>query len=95
MQNGQKSVQEFDEICKSLTQQMKSGKSIESDEVQTIIKRHYEWLKNFWIPNKESYIGLGQGYISSEWNKTFELYDDKLAQYLADAMKIFAEKNLE
>jgi MerR family transcriptional regulator, thiopeptide resistance regulator len=91
MQDWQKSGKEFDAICKDLAIHLEQGNSVDSPQVQTIIKRHYEWLKKFWTPNKESYIGLGIGYTEKEWNERFEPYHPKLAQYLAEGMNFFAE----
>jgi DNA-binding transcriptional MerR regulator len=68
-----------------------------STEVQKIVQKHYQWLKKFWTPDKESYIGIGQMYTEFEWKKYFETYDPhhpRLAQYLAEGMKIFAEREL-
>lgn len=68
-----------------------------SPEVQKLIRKHYEWLKNFWTPNRESYTQLGEGYTQFEWKKFFKKYDPdhpQLAMYLAEGMRVFAEKNL-
>ena len=29
----------------------------DSREVQDVIRRHYQWLKQFWTPNRKSYAG--------------------------------------
>lgn len=91
----QKSNNEFDDICKELTIMLKNKKATNSLEVQRIIKQHYTWLKKFWLPNKESYTGLGQCYVEPEFKKTFDVYDAQLASYMADAMKIFADQELK
>lgn len=31
--------------------------------VQELIRKHYKWICNFWIPNKEAYIALGRKYV--------------------------------
>ena len=69
----------------------------QSDEVQRVVRLHYEWLKDFWTPDKESYPALGEMYTEFEWKKFFDQYDNehpKLARLMADGMKIFAEKEL-
>ncbi len=88
------SSKEFDSICKQLTIMLKKGFSIHSTEVQDSINKHHEWLKKFWTPNKESYIGLANQYSEPTWQSTFTPYHANLAQFLADAMKIFAERKL-
>lgn len=89
--------QEWDAICKKFAEMMKNKLTADSPEAQKITLRHYQWLKNFWTPNKESYSSMGQGYTGFEWKKTFEPYDSKhprLAQFMANAIKIFAENKL-
>lgn len=47
---------------------------------------------------KENYIGLGQGYTGFEWKKAFKKYDDRhprLAHFMAEAMRVYANQNLE
>ncbi len=85
---------EFDSICKELTSLLEKKYKPNAPEVQTIIKRHYEWIKNFWTPNKESYAGLGQVYASPEWQTRFIPYHEKLGQFFADAMQVFASNTL-
>lgn len=92
-----KSTEVWEGICKDLANQLKNRAPVSSPEVQKIIHRHYEWLKGYWTPNRSSYTSLGEQYIGFEWKKAFESYDSehpKLAQFLADGMKIFAEKKL-
>ena len=71
--------------------------SADSKEVQAMVKRLYDWIKQFWTPNRESFIGLGQSYTEFEWKKFFGKYDPehpKLALYLAEGMRVFAEREL-
>lgn len=93
----EKSNREFDEICKDLADLMARGLKADSADVQKVIRRHYEWIKKYWTPNKDSYIGLGQVFIGFEWKKAFEPHDaehPKLANFLAEGMKVFAMKEL-
>lgn len=66
-----------------------------SSEVQALIKKHYQMTTIFWTPTKESYIGLGQFYSSHPDFVTFygEIHP-KLLNFLVEAMKIFAEREL-
>lgn len=98
------SKKEFDQAGKSiesLTQKMKdcldSGKAADSDEMQELIRQHYDWLKQFWTPDREAYIARGEGYTEFEWKKFYKKFDPhhpKLASFQAEAMRVFAEKNL-
>jgi len=93
----EKSTAEWGRICKELIKQLKKQTPANSAEVQKIVHKHYEWLKGYWTPDRSSYTSLGEQYIGFEWKKAFEPYDPehpKLAQFLAEGMKIFAEKEL-
>lgn len=93
----EKSKTEWDQICKDLLKQWQNHASTDSSAVQKIIHRHYKWLKTYWTPDSDSYPKLGEQYMGFEWKGAFEPYDSehpKLAQYLAEGMKVFAEKEL-
>jgi DNA-binding transcriptional MerR regulator len=86
---------EWDSICKDMAKLMEKNAQADSAEAQKIVQRHYKWLP--WNGTREAYIGLGQGYTGFEWKEAFKPYDPehpKLAQFLAEGMKIFAEREL-
>ena len=89
---------EWDAICRDLAAQLAKGAAATSAPVQAVIRRHHTWLKKFWTPKRESYSGLGEGYTSFEWKTAFSAHDPqhpKLARFMADAMRVFAERVLE
>ncbi len=93
----EKSKEEWNNICKDLAKQLKKQASADSSEVQKIIRRHYEWLTGYWTPDRSSYINLGEQYIGFEWKEAFEANDSnhpQLARFLAEGIKIYAEKEL-
>ncbi len=96
-QDWEESQRKGDLRMRALVKLMQRQLPPSSPEVQAIVREHFEWLKTLWTPNKESFIGLGQGYTEFEWKKYFGTYDDnhpKLAMYLAAGMKEFAEREL-
>lgn len=93
-----KSIQDFQAICKDLAKLWKKEVDPHSLEVQKVIRRHYQWLTTYWQPDRHSYAEMGQGYTGFEWKKAFEPYDNehpKFAMYLAEGIKIFANKELK
>lgn len=90
---------EWDAICKDLAQLLEMNLRVDAEEVQKVIRRHYEWLP--WSGaacTKEAYVGLGQGYVEFEWKKAFASYDPhhpRLAKFMAAAMQVFAERELK
>jgi hypothetical protein len=90
----EKSGKEFENICQDLVKLMDDQLETSSPEVQSIIRRHYQWLKKFWTPNKESYAGHALLIVESDLRKAYEAYDPNLAGFLAEGIKVFAEKEL-
>jgi hypothetical protein len=84
----------FVEICRDLVGAMKRERPTDSPEVQLIIRRHYEWLKQFWTPNRKSYVGHSQMIVDSELRKAYEAHDPLLPEFLALAIQTFAEQKL-
>ena len=90
----QRSGNEWNEICAGLVQAMGHKLTVQSNEVQELIRRHYEWLKNFWTPNRESYAGHGRFLLETDLRKAYDKHDPKLAEFMAEAMNVFAEQEL-
>jgi DNA-binding transcriptional MerR regulator len=80
-------------LLKKISEKIKFG--AESEEVQKLIKEHYENLRFFYEPNLELYAGLAEMYVSDErFAKYFNQFHPELAQFMHDAMKIFCNKNI-
>jgi DNA-binding transcriptional MerR regulator len=71
------------------------GRTPGDPEVQRHVARHFAWITNFWQPNAESYTGLGQLYVENEeFRAHYEKYRPNFADYMAAAMKHYAEHTL-
>ncbi len=84
-------------ICTELAALLKQGQTADTAGVPSVIKRHHLWLKQFWTPTRESYTGMGMGYVEPSWKQTFAPYDPthpKLALFLAEGIKAFADREL-
>ena len=92
--NWEKSGAAFAEICKDLVARMGRKLPAESREVQEVIRRHYQWLKQFWTPNRESYAGHTLLIVDSDLRKAYEAYHPQLPEFTAAAIKVFAEREL-
>lgn len=83
------------DLNKEITQLLQNNRKPDDLKVQALIKQHYQWVTNFWTPDKKSYIGLAELYCENpDFQKYYSVYDTKLAEYLAAAMREFAERNL-
>lgn len=84
-----------DTIHKSLAKTIDAGLEADSDEVQKIIHLHYQLQGRFYDLTKEVYIGLTQLYSDHpDFKKFFDVYHPKMIEFIADAMKFYANKNL-
>jgi len=91
----EKVKQDYDELHRAFTAALSSGLSPESDEAQALVRRHYAVVDRFWTPKRESYIGLGRTYCEHpDFRKLHDSCHPKLAEYLAEAMKIYADREL-
>jgi DNA-binding transcriptional MerR regulator len=90
----ERSGQEWDQICRALVESMAHGHKADSGEVQLCIRRHYDWLKQFWTPNRVSYAGHGQFLVESELRNAYDKYHPRLAEFIAEGISSFAEREL-
>jgi DNA-binding transcriptional MerR regulator len=92
--NWEKSGGAFAEICKDLVGLMGRELPGDSREVQEVIRRHHQWLKQFWTPTRESYAGHSQLIVDSDLRKAYEAYHPQLPEYLGAAIRVFADREL-
>lgn len=91
----EKLKKESDALYKELSQAINKKLKVASSEVQELVRKHFQIIKKFYNPTKEIYIGLGQLYVEhSDFAKFFQAYHPELNQFLAKAMKIFADREL-
>jgi hypothetical protein len=81
-------------ICNDLVALMDRKLSGDSHEVQAVVRRHHQWLQQYWTPTRESYAGHSQLIVDSDLRKAYEAYHRRLPEFMAAAMKIFAEREL-
>jgi len=91
-------------ILESLAYSMNNQFSYDSIHVQNIIEQHYKLTQRYLPLNKDAYIGLGKLYCENEAFRNFyngpknpidgSNMNEGLVNYLAEGMKIYAEKEL-
>jgi DNA-binding transcriptional MerR regulator len=87
--------QEGEEVNQALVKTLNRNLTPDSREVQDLIQRHYAWVKNFWTPTRQSYIGLSQMYLDhADFREFYTKYHPDLVEYLVKAMKVFADREL-
>lgn len=79
-----------DEIMKGLVANMGNGP--DSAEVQALISRHYDSLRNFYEPSLEMYRGLGEMYVAdSRFAAHYEKYAPDMAAFMCQAIACFCD----
>ena len=86
---------EGNEIYKELSQCIESGQQPKESEAQNLIQRHFEMTKRFYTVSKDVYMGLAQLYVEHpDFRTYFERFHAQLAEFIAEAMRVYAMKHL-
>lgn len=84
-----------DHIAKNIASLMVGGHTMDSSDVQHWIGKHYEFVCQFWTPNRIAYKSLALTYVMDPaFKATYEAYEPGLASYIQKAINIWADKNL-
>ncbi len=79
-----------DDLMKEIVENMSNGPT--SPQVQKLIERHYEGLRNFYEPNLEVYRGLANMYVEDpRFSAFYEKYAKGLAQFMKTAMLYYCD----
>lgn len=89
-----RSRQELDAICQKLADLIKNQRAADSQEVQKVVREHYEWLKKFWTPNKESYPSHGRLIVETDLRKPYEAHHPEMPEFISKAIEAFSENEL-
>jgi DNA-binding transcriptional MerR regulator len=88
---------EQDAIEAALVEALTSGAPADSARVQALMQRHHAWVASWWgvRPDKTRFEGLGRMYVDDpEFHARYEGIAPGLPEYLAEAMRVFAEAEL-
>ena len=96
---GKKDWSHFQEEAKAiehdLAKALKQGLPVDSDPVTAIMRRHWAWVGRSWNrePTPDAFKGLGHLYLENpEFTARYEAIAPGLTEYLAEAMRVFAEQ---
>lgn len=82
-------------IFKDLVHCIEKGLDPASDEVQRIIKKHHTLTEQTHTATQEVYTALAQMYQEHpEFRKQLDPFHPELATFMAEAMKVFADRKL-
>lgn len=82
-------------ISQALGQALLEGYSADSEKVQGLIGRHFQWICNFWTPTPEAYAGLGEMYVEdSRFAAHYEEFAPGLASFIQLGIKEYVLNSL-
>lgn len=83
------------ETALSLAAAMRDGVPAAGERTQSLIARHYAQTCVFWTPDAAAYAGLGRMYVEdARFRATYDAVAPGLAEYLRDAMAVYAQERL-
>lgn len=87
---------EMESIHAGFARLLREGDAPDSTIAQAMTARHYAWVCLSWKPNRDAYAGLGRMYVEhDDFRKLYDGIALGLADYMAEAMRIFAETTLK
>jgi hypothetical protein len=87
-------TQVFGELTQEFASKMADQVSPGDEAVQSLVKRHYDFILQFWTPTKGAYKSLAMSYIlPSPYRDSYEEVATGLGKYHYDAICIWVNKN--
>ncbi|MGX1768148.1 MerR family transcriptional regulator [Dietzia sp. NPDC055343] len=75
------------------------GLDVRSPQTQELARRQFEWVRAGWggtAPGADAFIGLGQMYVDDpRFGEAYTVEGRNCADYVRDAMTVFAQENLD
>lgn len=85
----------FSRITEHMVEAMTAGLPPDSEQMQEAVHRHYEFILQFWTPDKETYKSLAMNYIlPTEFKDHYEGVQSGLGRYIYEAVCIYADNKL-
>jgi len=86
---------ELDQRDRAYAELLRAGMAPDDQRVQALTAEHYSWVCNFWTPTPESFAGLADLYVDHpEFRARYEAIEPGLAEYVRDAMTLYAIEGL-
>jgi DNA-binding transcriptional MerR regulator len=87
--------QAYDEIHRAMAALIEQGAAADSADAQALVRKHHGVVNRFYGPTKEIYKGLGRMYTDHpEFRKLYDSYHPQLAEFMREAMAVFADREL-
>ena len=89
-------AEQFGSITTAMAEAMANGVAVSDEQVQQLIRQHYDFCLQFWTPTREAYKSLAMSFIlPSEYRDSYESVATGLGKYHYDAIVVWADANLD
>lgn len=88
----------WEEIEGGLAKALTDGLPADAEAVQALVRRQAAWIGQSWgrAPAREAFVGLSHLYRDHpDFRARYEARADGLTEYLVEAMRVFAERELQ
>lgn len=86
---------EWDALAARFVALLRAGERADGQDAQALTGEHFASVARFWTPDRVSYTGLAHTYVDDPaFRATYDARDPALAEYLRDAMAVYAEREL-
>lgn len=87
---------DYAEATERMAELLRAGRPVDDPAVQDAVGGHYRWVTNFWTPDRDAYLGLGNLYVDDpRFTENIDGVQPGLAAYLRDAMAVYAQARLD
>ncbi|MFE5302048.1 TipAS antibiotic-recognition domain-containing protein [Streptomyces sp. NPDC056632] len=85
--------QDWDVLYREVTASLDGGSLPGDEQVQALVRRHFDIICRFYVPSREAYVGMSLFYAEDEAMRAFhDSYHPRLVEFLGAAIKVFAEQ---
>jgi len=83
------------DIARDFGRAKETGRAADSEEVQAITRRQYDWLSITSDVTHDYFVGLGQMYVDDpRFTAAYDRHAPGTAELVRDAMQVFADRHL-
>ncbi|MFB8243270.1 TipAS antibiotic-recognition domain-containing protein [Kitasatospora purpeofusca] len=85
--------QDWDVLYREITVLLNDGALPGDQEIQELVRRHFEIVCRFYVPSREAYVGMSLFYAEDEAMRAFhDSYHLGMVEFLGAAIKVFADR---
>ncbi|MFI5527397.1 TipAS antibiotic-recognition domain-containing protein [Kitasatospora sp. NPDC051853] len=83
--------QDWDVLYREVTVLLESGALPGDQQVQELVRRHFDIVCRFYVPSMEAYVGMSLFYAEDEAMRAFhDSHHLGMVEFLGSAIKVFA-----